>query len=125
MFAILKHKARFAAWLVVVALWCMAQAVRDVRAVTFEFEYGDPGGQGFFDAVQGAARRAALEYAGDVWGSLIPTAYSGEVITVHVSFADLGAGTPRAFDKIRLLVPCPHDGQYAFSEGAGEPPERN
>ena len=107
MFANLTQKARYAAWLVLVALSCLAQSARDVRAVTVEFEYGDPGGQGFFDPVLGDARRTALEYAGDVWSSLIPTAYTGEVITVHVSFADLGAGTPRASTASGYWYPAP------------------
>ncbi|MFN0129086.1 MAG: autotransporter-associated beta strand repeat-containing protein [Verrucomicrobiales bacterium] len=80
---------------------------RETGAVVFEFEYADASGQGFFDPVLGSARRSALEHAGNIWGSLIPSAYVGEVITVNVSYADLGAGTPRASTKIGYLYPAP------------------
>ena len=42
------------------------------HAVVFSFDYsGDSPGEGFNDPVLGESRRAALQYAGDIWGDLI------------------------------------------------------
>jgi hypothetical protein len=77
------------------------------RAVQFEFQYADAAGTGFLDPATGASRIAALEYAGNIWGSLIPAAYEGETITVIVSFVNLGVGTPRASTPPGYLYPAP------------------
>ncbi len=88
------------------ALWYAFSPARVVRAVTFEFLYADPGGVGFFDPVTGLDRRTAVEYAGSLWGSLIPSAYAGETITVIVSYAELGTQT-RAATPPGYLYPAP------------------
>ncbi len=72
-----------------------------VRAVDFVFQYDDPAGFGFFDPTilpmdtvsVGERRRAALEFAGDIWGRLIRPSYFGEEIVVRAKFDPLAAGT--------------------------------
>jgi hypothetical protein len=59
--------------------------------VTFTFDYLDGAGEGFNDATDGAARRAALEWAGQTWGSMLSATYAGENITVGVTMDPLGA----------------------------------
>jgi autotransporter-associated beta strand protein len=88
------------------ALWCALLSGRDARAVVFEFIYTDPGGTGFTDPIFGPQRRAALEHAGAIWGSLIPSAYAGEVITVGASYADFD-GNSFAAASSPYLYPAP------------------
>jgi autotransporter-associated beta strand protein len=54
------------------------------RAIDFDFFYADPDGEGFFDPVDGAQRRAAMQAAGDAIGRLIIPSYGGETVTVRV-----------------------------------------
>jgi hypothetical protein len=61
--------------------------------VRFAADYRDGAGEGFNDPTLGAQRRAAFEYALGIWSSLLPSAYTGETITVEAYFDPLG-GTP-------------------------------
>jgi len=67
------------------------------QAVVFSFDYsGDSPGEGFNDPVLGESRRAALEYAGDIWGGLIAPSYVNEYILVRAVYdplADLTVNT--------------------------------
>ena len=72
-------------WLVA-SVAAFAMLAGTAQAANFEFNYTDPAGQGIFDPVLGADRRAALEYAGAIWGSLIRSAYAGETIHVNAQF---------------------------------------
>jgi hypothetical protein len=71
--------------------------------VTFTFNYLDGAGEGFNDATYGAARRAALEWAGTTWGSLLTATYAGENITVAATMDPFGA-TPGTFTENSHLV---------------------
>jgi autotransporter-associated beta strand protein len=55
------------------------------HAIEFEFLYTDPAGQGFFNPVDGAQRRDAMDFAGDIIGQLIRPTYADEVVTVRVN----------------------------------------
>src|SRR6476661_7319241 len=69
-------------------------STQDVRAVNFAFDYsGDMPGEGFLDPVLGPQRRAAMEYAGDIWGSLIRSSYAGETIRVSAAFGTYPVGS--------------------------------
>lgn len=53
------------------ALVCILTFASAARAVPIEIHYADPDGHGFFDPVLGEARRAALEYATDLWAATL------------------------------------------------------
>ncbi len=61
----------------------LSPAISD--AIEFEFLYTDPAGQGFFNPVDGAQRRDAMDFAGDIIGQLIRPTYADEVVTVRVN----------------------------------------
>ena len=53
------------------------------RAVGFSTSFADIAGEGFFDPVLGPQRRAAWQYALDVWAPLIEESYPGESIRIE------------------------------------------
>lgn len=53
------------------AVACLLSLTSTARAVPIEIHYADPDGHGFFDPVLGDARRAALEYAADLWAAAL------------------------------------------------------
>jgi autotransporter-associated beta strand protein len=57
------------------------------HAVIFRFDYsGDSPGEGFNDPVLGESRRAALQFAGDIWGDLIRPTFLNETILVRAVY---------------------------------------
>src|SRR5262245_12358172 len=66
-----------------------------IHAIDFKFVYIDPPNTGFFDPVLGAQRRAAIERAGAIWGSLLQSSYEGETIVVYPQFDP----DPKTFGK--------------------------
>jgi autotransporter-associated beta strand protein len=91
-----KPRARIARFLWPCALAAALIAtlgVRVAQGIEFRFVYTDPAGTGFSDPVLGTERRAALEYAGSIWGALIQSSYTGETVRVHASFGDLDENT--------------------------------
>ena len=70
--------------LFVVPVWATA------TPINFSFNYLDGAGEGFNDAANGAAAKAALDYAGSIWGSYLPASYVGETIHVSVYMDSLG-----------------------------------
>ncbi len=63
--------------------------------VTFQVNYNDAPGEGFFDPVLGTARRNAFEFALDIWSSQIASAYPGQTITIAATMDPLG-GSPNS-----------------------------
>jgi len=99
--------------IVALLLWPAA-----AHAIDFQFFYTDPAGQGFFNPIDGAQRRAAMQAAADNIGHLIAPSYGGETVNVRVTSApDLGAnvlanGKPAfyydSFSSSSPLVPDTH-----------------
>ena len=58
--------------------------------ISFQFAYLDGASEGFLDTTYGAQRQAALQYAGNSWGSLLSASYVGETIRVSVTMDPLG-----------------------------------
>src|SRR3954462_10473234 len=71
--------------LAVAILPCFAAGAY-AQPVPFQFNILDPAGQGFNDPSLGPERLAALEFAGQYWGNLLPSTYAGETIHVNASF---------------------------------------
>jgi len=85
----------FKGWLVAALLALSANA--QATPINFAFDYLDGANEGFNDPILGAARRAALSYAGSLWGNLLPASYGGETIHVAVLMDPLGtSGSPLA-----------------------------
>lgn len=61
--------------------------------IAFAINFIDGPDEGFYDATLGAARQAALQFALDIWSSILVVAYEGETITIIASMDPLG-GTP-------------------------------
>jgi hypothetical protein len=73
------------AMVAVAAIFCLAIA-SPAQAITFQFDVLDAAGQGFNDPVLGPQRLAAVQFAGQYWGNLLPNTFAGETIHVNVSF---------------------------------------
>jgi hypothetical protein len=72
------------------------------HAVIFRFDYsGDSPGEGFNDPVLGESRRAALQYAGDIWGDLIRPTFLNETILVRAVYDPVADLTSDVFASAR------------------------
>jgi len=69
----------------------LASAMAQALPITFQFNFMDAASEGFNDLTYGAARRSALQYAGNSWGSLLQANYAGETIRVSVYMDPLGS----------------------------------
>ncbi len=65
-------------------------------AVIFTASYLDGASEGFNDALLGAARKSAFEYALGIWGSVLMPSYVGETVTVDARFDGLGGSSSSA-----------------------------
>ncbi len=75
-------------WGFVVALACSASAQ---AAITFVADYSNEGAtEGFNDATLGAQRKAAFQFALNIWGTKLQNSYLGETIRVMATFDNLG-----------------------------------
>ncbi|GAA5168159.1 PEP-CTERM sorting domain-containing protein [Viridibacterium curvum] len=68
------------------AVLAVSTGLAQAEQVSFVFNYTDAAGFGFNDAALGAQRRAAVELAGQYWGSLLQASYAGETINLGMSF---------------------------------------
>ena len=57
--------------------------------ITFLPVYGDGAGEGFNDPTSGAQRKAAFEFALNIWGQQFSSAYAGETIRVSAQMNPL------------------------------------
>ncbi len=64
--------------------------------VTFVIDNLDEPDEGVNDPELGADRLAAITYAANVWGSLLPDAYEGETITIEVTMDPMGGSAVSA-----------------------------
>ncbi|MCC6424713.1 MAG: PEP-CTERM sorting domain-containing protein [Phycisphaerales bacterium] len=83
-----------ALWGVVVALslGTAAQA-----AVTFVADYsGDGANEGFNDPTYGVQRKAAFQFALNIWGTKLQNSYAGETVRVLATFDPLGGSASSA-----------------------------
>jgi hypothetical protein len=71
---------------VAVAIFPCLAAATHAQPIAFQFNILDPAGQGFNDPVLGPQRFAALQFAGQYWANLLPSAYAGETIHADASF---------------------------------------
>ncbi|MCC7349683.1 MAG: hypothetical protein IT446_03865 [Phycisphaerales bacterium] len=77
-----------ALWGFVFAISCTTAAQ---AAITFVADYsGDGANEGFNDATLGAQRKAAFQYALNIWSTKLQSSYVGETIRVLATFDPLG-----------------------------------
>jgi len=76
-------------WLIVALTYCF-----EARAIDINWFYTDQQGQGFFDPVLGAQRRAAMQAGADIIGHFLRPTYFGEAMTIQVnSYYDASSNT--------------------------------
>jgi hypothetical protein len=71
--------------------------------ITFVPNYLDGATEGFNDPTLGAQRKAAFQFALNIWGQQFSSAYAGETITVNAQMDPLGAGVLGAAGTTQLF----------------------
>lgn len=71
--------------------------------ITFLPVYQDGAGEGFNDPTAGAQRKAAFEFALNIWGQQFSSAYAGETIRINAQMNPLGSGVLGAAGPVHLF----------------------
>lgn len=71
--------------------------------ITFLPVYQDGAGEGFNDPTAGAQRKAAFEFALNIWGQQFSSAYAGETIRINAQMNPLGSGVLGAAGAVNLF----------------------